>query len=163
MTKKNTFSAVLVSTAVAASVLAPAVPAHASNERLRTSIPPHVVVDGSFDPDSEVVMVGDGPTTQSGNCKDRAFTVLPVMGQSVNGCNMIGWNAAARAPYKWYKHMGTTNPCIWGKGFNSKHAPTWTAIGCGSGQTKTVPWGNVAGTKKMKGLTAVGWAGVQWQ
>lgn len=33
----------------------------------------------------------------------------------------------------------------------------------GTGRSKSVPWGNAAATKKMKGLTGVGWAGVQWQ
>ncbi|GAA3341252.1 hypothetical protein GCM10017714_24450 [Curtobacterium pusillum] len=165
MKKINALSAALVSAAVAASALVTAVPANAaaSDNSAGVSIPPNVVVDDGFDPNGEVVVVGDDPGTLSGDCKDRAFAVVAVMSESLNGCSVIGWNASAQATYKWYKHQGNANPCIWGKSFNSKHAPTWTALDCGTGRTKNVPWGNVAGTKKMKGLTGAGWAGVQWQ
>ena len=108
-------------------------------------------------------MIGEGPSTLSGDCKDRAFSVVAVMSESLDGCSVIGSTASAQVPYKWYKHQGNADPCIWGKSFNSKHAPTWTELDCGTGRSKSVPWGNVAGTKKMKGLTGIGWAGVQWQ
>lgn len=163
MKKINVVSASLVSAAVAASALVTAVPANAASGDEKVSVPPNVVVDESFDPNGEIVVIGDGPSTLSGDCKDRAFTAVVVMSESLNGCSVIGWNNSAQATYKWYKHQGNANPCIWGKSFNSKHAPTWTALDCGTGRTKNVPWGNVAGTKKVKGLTGVGWAGVQWQ
>lgn len=161
----HALSAALVSTAGAASVLVLAAPANAAaaHDTGGVSIPPNVVVDESFDSDAEVVVAGDGPAPRSGDCKDRAFTAVAVMSESLNGCNVIGWNNSAQATYKWYKHQGNASPCIWGKSFNSKHTPTWTALDCGTGRTKNVPWGNVAGTKKVKGLTGIGWAGVQWQ
>ncbi|MBF4583887.1 hypothetical protein ITJ54_14550 [Curtobacterium sp. VKM Ac-2865] len=163
MKKMIGFSGLLLSTAVAGSLLIPALPAAAADASAGASIPPNVIVDESFDPNGEVVVVGGGPSVLSGDCKDRAFTVVAVMGESVNGCSVIGTKPSATVQYSWYKHQGNASPCIWGKSFNSKHAPTWTALDCGSGRSKSVPWGNVAGTKKMKGLTGVGWAGVQWQ
>jgi hypothetical protein len=164
MKKMNVLSAGLVATAVAASALLAASPASAaSDDSAGVSIPANVVVDESFDPNGEVVVVGDGPATLSGDCKDRAFAVVAAMSQSLNGCSVIGTGASTKVPYKWYKHQGNANPCIWGKSFNSSHAPTWTSLDCGTGRMKSVPWGNVAGTKKMQGLTGTGWAGVQWQ
>ncbi|MGU3409395.1 hypothetical protein ACLBWP_04750 [Microbacterium sp. M1A1_1b] len=163
MKKINLLTAALISASVAATALVAAVPANAVSGGVGVSVPKNVVVDDSFDPDGEVVVIGDGPSTLSGDCKDRAFAVVAVMSESLNGCSVIGSTASAQVSYKWYKHQGNANPCIWGKSFNSKHAPTWTALDCGTGRSKSVPWGNVAGTKKMKGLTGTGWAGVQWQ
>ncbi|KTR02748.1 hypothetical protein [Curtobacterium luteum] len=128
----------------------------------KVDVPADVVVDASFDASGEVITVGDGSAVRSGDCKDRAFTAVTVMSQSLNGCSVIGTTAATKVGYGWYKHRGNANPCIWGKSFNSRHAPTWTALDCGTGRSKSVPWGNVAATKKVKGLTAIGWAGVQW-
>jgi hypothetical protein len=162
--KMNVLRAGLVPVVVAASVLVTALPAAATSDDAGVHpLPPNVIVDESFDPNGEVVVVGGGPSVLSGDCKDRAFTVVAVMGESVNGCSVIGTKPSATVQYSWYKHQGNASPCIWGKSFNSRHAPTWTALDCGSGRSKSVPWGNVAGTKKMKGLTGVGWAGVQWQ
>jgi hypothetical protein len=163
MKKTTVFSSLFLSAAVAGSMLLPALPAAALTTDGEASIPPNVVVDPSFDSNGEVVVVGDGASVLSGDCKDRAFTVVAVMGESLNGCNVIGTKPSATVQYTWYKHQGNANPCIWGKSFNSKHAPTWTALDCGTGRSKSVPWGSVAGAKKMKGLTGIGWAGVQWQ
>lgn len=158
----NVLAAGLASAAIVASAVAVAVPANAAGET-GASVPSNVVVDESFDPSGEVVTVGGGVGVMSGDCKDRAFAVVAKMGESLNGCNVIGSKASTQVQYKWYKHQGNANPCIWGKSFNSKHAPTWTALDCGTGRMKSVPWGNVAAAKKMKGLTGTGWAGVQWQ
>lgn len=151
--------------ATAAVLVAVATPASAADVRSvgGVQVPSNVVVDESFDPTVETVTAGDGRSARSGDCKDRAFAVVATMSQSLNGCNVIGSTASTQVQYKWYKHRGNANPCIWGKSFNSKHAPTWTSLDCGTGRSKFVPWGNVLGTKKMKGLTGTGWAGVQWQ
>ncbi|MBT1545963.1 hypothetical protein KK098_11790 [Curtobacterium flaccumfaciens pv. flaccumfaciens] len=153
-------SAVATAAVTAGLLLAVPVQAQAATQ---VQVPSNVVVDESFDPAGEVVTAGDGRSTRSGDCKDRAFAVVAKMTQSLNGCSVIGVKASARVQYKWYKHRGNSNPCIWGKSFNSRHAPTWTTLNCGTGRSKFVPWGTVAATKKMKGLTGTGWAGVQWQ
>lgn len=150
-----------MTTAIAAALLI-AAPAQAQSAT-RVEVPSNVVIDESFDPTGEVVVAGDGRSARSGNCKDRAFAVVAKMTQSLNGCSVIGSKASTQVQYKWFKHQGNSSPCIWGKSFNSKHAPTWTTLDCGTGRSKSVPWRNVAATKKMKGLTGVGWAGVQWQ
>lgn len=161
----NTRALLALSGAVAlsASALLIATPASAQPVPGTTvTVPTSVFVDPSFNPSGEVVTVGDGPAVRSGDCKDRAFTAVAVMSESLNGCSVIGTTASTKVGYGWFKHRGNANPCIWGKSFNSRHAPTWTALDCGTGRSKSVPWGNVAATKKVKGLTAVGWAGVQW-
>jgi hypothetical protein len=157
--------AAVIAMPVAASALVAAGPASARAlaTGVLSEIPTDIVVDASFDPAGETVVVGDGPQLFSGDCKDRAFTVVAIMGESLNGCNVIGSSATAKVPYSWYKHQGNANPCIWGKSFNASHQPTWTALDCGTGRVKSVPWGAVAAAKKMKGLTPTGWAGVQWQ
>lgn len=165
MKKNSAICSTLVTIAVAASALVTAVPASAASVQdvAGVTVPPNVVVDESFDPNGEVVVVGGGPSVRSGDCKDRAFAVVATMGESLNGCSVIGTTNSTQVQYKWYKHQGNANPCIWGKSFNANHAPTWTELDCGTGRSKNVSWGNVAGTKKMKGLTGTGWAGVQWQ
>lgn len=160
--KKTLSVASTVTTVAVAAGLLIAAPAQAQTTT-PVELPTNVVVDESFDPTGEVVTADDGRSTRSGNCKDRAFAVVAKMTQSLNGCSVIGSKASTQVQYKWYKHQGNSNPCIWGKSFNSRHAPTWTTLNCGTGRSKFVPWGNVAATKKMKGLTGTGWAGVQWQ
>lgn len=160
MKKKMMSIASAIATVAVGSGLLLAAPAQA---RSNVEVPSNVVIDESFDPAGEVVVADDGRSARSGDCKDRAFAVVAKLTQSLNGCSVIGSKASTQVQYKWYKHQGNSNPCIWGKSFNSKHAPTWTALDCGTGRSKFVPWGNVAGTKKMKGLTGTGWAGVQWQ
>ncbi|PZE34777.1 hypothetical protein [Curtobacterium sp. MCPF17_031] len=160
MKKSISLLAAVVTTATAALLIAEPAQAQSATQ---VEVPSNVVIDESFDPTGEVVVAGDGRSARSGDCKDRAFAVVATMTQSLNGCSVIGSKASAQVQYKWYKHQGNSSPCIWGKSFNAKHAPTWTALDCGTGRSKSVPWGNVAATKKMKGLTGIGWAGVQWQ
>lgn len=160
---KRTFLAVCTTATFAASALFVASPASARTASgSDISVPANIFVDESFDPTGEVIMIGDSASARSGDCRDRAFSAAPIMSESLNGCSVIGATASTTVGYGWYKHQGTANPCIWGKSFNSSHAPTWTALDCGTGRSKSVPWGNVAATKKVKGLTPIGWAGVQW-
>lgn len=164
MSNGTSIRAAFAAGVIVASTLAVAMPAQAADGTTtdHPTVPSGVVV-GSFDPSVETVTAGEGRSGRSGDCKDRAFAVVAAMSQSLNGCNVIGATASTQVQYKWYKHQGNANPCIWGKSFNTKHAPTWTSLDCGTGRSKFVPWGNVLGTKKMKGLTGTGWAGVQWQ
>lgn len=161
MKKTLSVASAVVTAAMSAGLLI-AAPAQAQSAT-QVEVPSNVVIDDSFDPSGEVVTADEGRSTRSGDCRDRAFAVVAKMTQSLNGCSVIGSRASTQVQYKWYKHRGNSNPCIWGKSFNSRHAPTWTTLNCGTGRSKFVPWGNVAATKKMKGLTGTGWAGVQWQ
>lgn len=151
-----------VTTMTAATLLTGAPASAQPTDQPTVTVPAGVHVDSSFDASEEVVTIREGLAARSGDCKDRAFTAVTVMSESLNGCSVIGTTASTKVGYGWFKHQGNANPCIWGKSFNSSHAPTWTALDCGTGRSKSVPWGNVAATKKVKGLTAIGWAGVQW-
>lgn len=126
------------------------------------TIPVGTTVDGSFDPAAPTVVIGANGASRGSFCPDKAFTAVATMLNSGPGCNVIGTSNSTKVPYGWYKHRGNGSPCIWGKGFNSKRQPVWPALGCGAGRTTTVSWGNVAASKQIRGLAAVGWAGVQW-
>jgi len=126
------------------------------------AIPADTTIDDSFRPGAPTVLIGDGGTPRGSFCPDKAFTAVATMLTSGPGCNVIGTTNSAKVYYGWFKHRGNGSPCIWGKGFNSNRQPVWPALGCGAGRTTTVSWGNVAASKQIRGLAAVGWAGVQW-
>lgn len=160
--KQVAMTTALLATAVA--LVGGAIPAHAAPAQAAgaTLIPKGVIVDPTFDFDQPAVTVGEIDGAARASCPDRAFTAVVTMSTSVPGCNVIGTTPSTTVTYGWYKHTGNANPCIWGKGFNSKAQPTWPELSCGTGRTKAVAWGNVAATKQIRGLTSIGWAGVQW-
>jgi len=162
----RTASAVTLAMVVA---LVPAVTAIGApaDPRDSTPIPAGTYVDPSFRQDEHAVVIGGGAMsdTRGNPCPDKAFTAISgVWGTSVPGCNVIGTTPSAKVHYKWYRHAGTrgSTACVQGLGYDSRHRAVWTAAGCGTGQTKTVPWGTVAATKRIKGLGIGGWAGLQW-
>lgn len=136
-------------------------PAHAS-EPLPARSNPATFVDTSFDAAGPSVRVDENGVAQDrAFCPYVSFAALPVMQTSVPGCNVIGSSSTAKVQYKWYVHHGGAS-CMWGKGFNASHAVTWTEVYCGTGGSRLVPWGAVAASKQMKGLTLSGAAGIQW-
>jgi hypothetical protein len=54
--------------------------------------------------------------------------------------------------------------CVQGRGYNSRRAPYWAGIGCGSGGAYTVGWGEVISTTrvKVKSLSVVTNAPIWW-
>lgn len=157
--KNHRFVSLMATAALAGGVILSPAQAQAAEAG---PIPAGVVQDGSFQANQPTIVVGENGMTSRSFCPDRAFTAVVTLSTSVPGCNVIGTAASAKVTYKWYKHMGNSNPCIWGKGFDSKAKPAWTELGCGTGRTKAVGWGKVAASKQIRGLTGVGWAGVQW-
>lgn len=149
--------------ALASSLLAVA-PAHAAEVDVNQLAESGIVVDSSFDPTNAVLVGYNGlPATRGGQCHDRAFAAIPTMMKSVAGCSIIGASKSVKVTYSWYRDKGKVGVCMWSKGFNSRAQTTWTAAGCGTGRKGVVtPWGNVAASKQVKGMTASGLAGVQW-
>lgn len=145
--------------AACAIVIGSALPASAAE-----GAPAGVHVDSSFDSAQPTITVdSDGQPLGRATCPDRAFTAIPTKTTSVNGCNVIGTTNSTRVYYGWYVQRGNVKQaCIWGKGFGSNRKPIWAELSCGTGRTKDVAWGNVAAAKQVQGMTAVGWAGVQW-
>jgi hypothetical protein len=139
-----------------------AVPAQASEPLPNQSNPETTFVDTSFDAAAPSVRVDENGVPQNrAFCPDVNFAALPVMQTSVPGCNVIGSSSTAKVQYKWYVQHGGAS-CMWGKGFNASHSVTWTEVYCGTGGSRLVPWGAVAASKQMKGLTVSGAAGIQW-
>lgn len=79
---------------------------------------------------------------------------------SVNGCSFIGLTAATPVGYGWTVDSNSVgSACLKGRGYQylswpggGGYSEFWGAIGCGSGGdsgSDTMPWGNVASTKRI--------------
>lgn len=106
-------------------------------------------------------------STRSLSACSRYSAAGPIGGQwstSGPGCSLFGLRGAKHT-YSWeMQWFSNAKACVQGRGYNSRRAPYWAGIGCGSGGAYTVGWGEVISTTrvKVKSLSVVTNAPIWW-
>ncbi len=131
------------------------VPSSARADTAPIAMPAGTLVDNSYDP-SDVVQVAVAGQEPRVPCPDRNFLALGyVWSNSVNGCSVIGTGNGVKVGYAW-RTDGSGGALINGRGYNSQRKTTWYAIPGNGGGTKQLPWGNVAASKMIQGISING-------
>jgi hypothetical protein len=120
-------------------------------------------------PDGSVSSLPQEQTRSTGSLSgcSRYSAVGPIGGSwstSGPGCSLFGMRSAKHT-YSWQMQwFSNAKACVQGRGYNSRRAPYWAGIGCGSGGTYTVGWGEVISTTrvKVKSLSVVTNAPIWW-
>lgn len=121
----------------------------------------NVVIDGAEMPSDDVPDEKDADEKKVSNASSEpekacGWTqfVAPGTGKwykSNKGCALIGTTKSTTATYTWAGDPATKGTaCVQGLGYNGSQKAKWVFIGCGSGGTKTVGWGNVSAVKKVR-------------